>query len=144
MPGGAEQQGARKLLVGGIEFAQERSEGGSRLQPLEVAARRHALGVVSSNDDALPADVVEPDVAEFGVHEKDMSCTYIAELGRRAGFQRHLVLQRPHQILRSLYRPSYAKGSSSLDLKIRLFLSKLRVIRHLFHRFEDKFIVLWK
>lgn len=83
-------------------------------------------------------------VEEFGVHEKNMSCTYIAELGRQAGFTRHLILQRPHQILRSLYRPSYGKGTGPLDLKFRLFLSKLRVIRHLFHRYEDKFIVLWK
>jgi SAM-dependent methyltransferase len=90
----------------------------------------------------LPASVRA--VEEFGVHEKDMSCTYIAELGHRAGFTRHLILQRPHQILRSLYRPSYALSSSGLDLKLRLFLSKLRVIRHLFHRYEDKFIVLWK
>lgn len=83
-------------------------------------------------------------VEEFGVHEKNMSCDTIAELGRRAGFQRHLILQRPHQILRSLYRPSYGNGTGGFDLKFRLFLSKLRVIRHLFHRYEDKFIVLWK
>jgi SAM-dependent methyltransferase len=83
-------------------------------------------------------------VEEFGVHEKNMSCPYIAELGRQAGFTRHLILQRPHQILRCLYRPSYGKAPSTRDLKFRLFLSKLRVIRHLFHRYEDKFIVLWK
>jgi len=91
---------------------------------------------------SLPASVKA--VQEFGVHEKDMSCAYIAELGGRAGFRRHLILQRPHQILRSLYRPSYGRGTGVLDLKFRLFLSKLRVIRHLFHRHEDRFIVLWK
>jgi SAM-dependent methyltransferase len=90
----------------------------------------------------LPAAIQT--VQEYGVHEKSMSCRYIAELGRAAGFTRHLILQQPHQILRSLYRPSYGKASSTFDLKTRLFLSKLRVIRHLFHRHEDKFIVLWK
>lgn len=83
-------------------------------------------------------------VREFGVHEKNMSCAYIAELGQKAGFTRHLILQRPHQILRCLYRPSYERGTGGFDLKFRLFLSKLRVIRHLFHRYEDKFVVLWK
>ncbi len=83
-------------------------------------------------------------VAEFGVHEKDMTVDYIAELGARAGFNRHLILQRPHQLMRSLYRPSYGRGSSTLDLKLRLFLGKLRVIRRLFNPAEEKFIVLWK
>jgi 2-polyprenyl-3-methyl-5-hydroxy-6-metoxy-1,4-benzoquinol methylase len=83
-------------------------------------------------------------VKEYGVHEKDMSCAYIAELGKRAGFRRHLVLQRPHELMRTLYRPSYRNGTSQLDLKFRLFLSKLRVIRRLFNPGENKFIVLWK
>jgi len=83
-------------------------------------------------------------VREFGVHEKDMTCAYIAKLGRRAGFQRHLVLQRPHQIMRNLYRPGYGKGTGWLDLQFRHFLSKLRVIRRLFNPEGEKFIVLWK
>jgi SAM-dependent methyltransferase len=84
-------------------------------------------------------------VQEFGVHEKDMTCPYIAELGRKAGFKRHLILQRPHQLIRSLYRPSYGRAGSAFDLKCRLFLSKLRVIRRLlFSAREEKFIVLWK
>lgn len=83
-------------------------------------------------------------VQEFGVHEKDMSCAYIAKLGREAGFKRHLVLQRPHQLLKSLYRQTYAKGTSLFDLKARLLLNKLRLIRRLFAPREDKFIVLWK
>jgi len=83
-------------------------------------------------------------VKEFGVHEKEMTCAYIAELGRQAGFQRHLILQRPYQIIRSLYRPSYGQATSTFDLKLRLFLSKLRVIRRLFRPSEEMFIVLWK
>lgn len=83
-------------------------------------------------------------VETFGVHEKDMTVELIAELGARAGFSRHLVVQRPHQLIRSLYRPSYAKGTGNLDLKFRLFLSKLRVIRRLFNPVEEKFIILWK
>jgi SAM-dependent methyltransferase len=83
-------------------------------------------------------------VAEFGVHEKDMSCAKIAELGRRAGFRRHLVLPRAHETMRSLYRPSYAKATGAFDLRVRLFLSKLRVIRRLFSSGDETFIVLWK
>lgn len=83
-------------------------------------------------------------VKEFGVHEKDMSVDYIAQLGARAGFRRHLIVQRPHQLIRSLYRPSYARATSTFDLKVKLFLSKLRVIRRLFNPGEEKFIILWK
>lgn len=83
-------------------------------------------------------------VQEFGVHEKDMSCSYIAQLGHEAGFNRHLIVQRPHQLMRTLYRPSYGKASGNFDLRVRLFLSKLRVIRRLFNPGEEHFIILWK
>jgi SAM-dependent methyltransferase len=83
-------------------------------------------------------------VEEFGVHEKDMPPEYIARLGRQAGFSRHLILPRPHEIIRSLYRPSYRRGTGLFDLKMRLLLSKLRVISRLFRRSEEHFIVLWK
>ena len=83
-------------------------------------------------------------VGEFRVHEKDMPVDYIARLGRQAGFSRHLILQRPHQLMRSLYRPSYGRGASLFDLKTRLFLSKLRIIRRLFTPGDAHFIVLWK
>jgi SAM-dependent methyltransferase len=83
-------------------------------------------------------------VEEFGVHEKDMPPGYIARLGQQAGFRRHLILQRPHELIRSLYRPSYRNGTGRFDLKIRLLLSKLRVIRRLFRRDEEHFIILWK
>lgn len=83
-------------------------------------------------------------VAEFGVHEKDMSCAKIARLGRRAGFRRHLILPRAHETMRSLYRPSYASATSQFDLRVRLFLSKLRAIRRLFTAADEQFIVLWK
>lgn len=83
-------------------------------------------------------------VAEFGVHEKDMSCAKIAALGHRAGFRRHLILPRAHETMRSLYRPSYANAKSQFDLRARLFLSKLRTIRRLFTTRDEQFIVLWK
>lgn len=83
-------------------------------------------------------------VREFGVHEKDMTVDYIAQLGAKAGFRRHLILPRPHHLVRSLYRPSYSRGTGARDLRFRLFLSKLRVIRRLFRSSEEKFIVLWK
>lgn len=83
-------------------------------------------------------------VAEFGVHEKELSVTRIAELGRAAGFRRHLILPRAHEMMRSLYRPSYAAATGPVDLRVRVFLSKLRVIRRLFRRADEHFIVLWK
>jgi 2-polyprenyl-3-methyl-5-hydroxy-6-metoxy-1,4-benzoquinol methylase len=116
----AVQRACEALKPGGALIAFETSAGHA-----ETAVSKHA-------------------VAEFGVHEKDMTVDYIAQLGARAGFSRHLIIQRPHQLIRSLYRPSYAKGASGLDLKFRLFLSKLRVIRRLFNPAEEKFIILWK
>lgn len=89
-------------------------------------------------------DVSRKAVEEFGVHEKDMPSEYIARLGGQAGFSRHLILQRPHQLLRSLYRPSYRRGTSRFDLKLLRLLSKFRVIRRLFRREEEQFIILWK
>jgi SAM-dependent methyltransferase len=83
-------------------------------------------------------------VAEFGVHEKEMDVATIAALGRAAGFRRHLILPRAHEMMRSLYRPTYARAGSDFDLQVRLLLSKLRVIRRLFRRADDHFIVLWK
>lgn len=91
---------------------------------------------------ATPASIRA--VKEFGVHEKEMSCTTIARLGRAAGFRRHLILPRPHQMMRSLYRASYARGTGPFDLRFRLFLSKLRVLRRLFDPAEEHFIILWK
>jgi len=83
-------------------------------------------------------------VKEFGVHEKDMPPDYIARLGRQVGFARHLILPRSHEVMRSLYRPSYRRGTSVFDLKMLLLLSKLRAVRRLFSRSDEHFIVLWK
>ena len=83
-------------------------------------------------------------VEEFGVHEKDMPTEYIAQLGDKVGFDRHLILPRSHDLMRSLYRPGYSRGTGVFNLKILLFLSKLRAIRRLFDRDGEKFIVLWK
>jgi len=83
-------------------------------------------------------------VQEFGVHEKDMTPDYIAQLGAKAGFRRWVKLPRPHQVMRSLYRASYGQAASNFDLRYRAFLSRLRVIRRLFRPAEEKFIILWK
>ena len=103
-----------------------------------------ALVAFETSDGHAETEVSKRAVAEFGVHEKDMTVDYIAQLGTRAGFSRHLIVQRPHQLMRILYRPSYGKGTGDFDLKVRLFLSKLRVIRRLFSPAEEKFIILWK
>jgi SAM-dependent methyltransferase len=83
-------------------------------------------------------------IEKYRVHEKDMPVSRIAQLGEKAGFSRHLILPRSHELMRSLYRPSYRLATSSVDLKARLILSKLRAIRRLFSRADEKFIVLWK
>ncbi len=84
-------------------------------------------------------------VKEFGVHEKDMPIAKIVELGHRAGFRRHLKLPQPWDFLRTIYRPSYIKASSSGDLRNRFRLSVLRAFRRFFFQREDQsFVVLWK
>lgn len=84
-------------------------------------------------------------VAEFGVHEKDMGVDYIAQLGARAGFSRHLFVQRPHNLARRLYHSGYGKSTGGFDLKVKVLLNKLRVLRRLFiPAKEDNFIILWK
>lgn len=84
-------------------------------------------------------------VEEFGVHEKDMPIAKIVELGQQAGFRRHLKLPEPWDFLRTVYRPSYVKASSSGDLRNRFRLGVMRAFRRFFFQREDQsFVVLWK
>jgi SAM-dependent methyltransferase len=84
-------------------------------------------------------------VREFGVHEKDMPADYIVRLGREAGFRRHLLLPRPHEIARRLYRSSYGGATGQGDLFVRYVFSKLRIIRFMFHhRRKSPIDVMWK
>lgn len=83
-------------------------------------------------------------VQEFGVHEKDMPSEYVAKIGREIGFRRHVILQRPHEVVRLVYRSSYGKATSQWDLSGRYLLGRLRLLRRLFRREEQSFIVLWK
>ena len=84
-------------------------------------------------------------VREFGVHEKDMPADYIVRLGCAAGFRRHLFLPRPHELVRRLYKPGYARATGPADLFVRYLLGKLRLIRFLFHhRGKAPIVVLWK
>lgn len=84
-------------------------------------------------------------VREFGVHEKDMPADYIVQLAREAGFQRHVFLPRPYEVMRRLYRPTYGRVSTQKDLFSRYVLSKLRLIRFMFHhRRKSPIVALWK
>lgn len=58
-------------------------------------------------------------IAEFGVHENDMPPKRIIALGRRAGFTRHLCLPSPWPTLRTLYRPGYATGRTTGELRAK-------------------------
>jgi SAM-dependent methyltransferase len=83
-------------------------------------------------------------VADYGVHEKDMPPEKIIELGQRVGFRRHLVLPRPGDYVRQLYRPGYIKGTSPRDLRGRELLSLLRLIRWFFRRRRLGLVLLFK
>jgi len=84
-------------------------------------------------------------VREFGVHEKDMPADYIVRLGREAGFRRHVFLPRPHEVMRRLYRSNYGQVTGQGDLFTRYVLSKLRLIRFMFHhRRKSPIVVMWK
>ena len=84
-------------------------------------------------------------VEEFDVHEKDMPIAKIISLGQQAGFRRHLRLPEPWDFLRTIYRPSYRKATSSCDLRNRFRLGVLRAFRRFFFQREDQsFVVLWK
>lgn len=83
-------------------------------------------------------------VEEFGVHEKEMPPRKIIALGKAAGFTRHLVLPWPWYYLRAVYRPGYAKGTSSGDLRGRKLLSLFRLVRAFFRTRAQGVVLLWK
>ena len=83
-------------------------------------------------------------VREFGVHEKDMPSRQIIRLGREVGFRRHLRLPRPHDVVRTLFRPRYGEMQSQGELRWRYLLGKLRLFRLMFHQRDEPFVVLWK
>ncbi len=84
-------------------------------------------------------------VDEFGVHEKDMPIAKIVELGRAAGFTRHLKLPEPWDFLRTVYRPSYREAKSSREMLNKFRLGVFRAFRRFFWQREDQsFVVLWK
>lgn len=84
-------------------------------------------------------------VAEYGVHEKSMPPAHIIRVARLAGFDRHLVLPQPYQLLRLLYRPRYHQGDSTGDLLGLRVYSILRSIRFLLRwRWDPGLVLLWK
>lgn len=84
-------------------------------------------------------------VEEFGVHEKDMPIAKIVELGRAAGFTRHLKLPEPWDFLRTVYRPSYRLAKSAGEARQKFRLGVFRAFRRFFFQREDQsFVVLWK
>jgi SAM-dependent methyltransferase len=83
-------------------------------------------------------------VREFGVHEKDLPPRTIIRLARAAGFHRHLVLPVPDEMLRTYYRPGYAKATDNADLWGRKCLSALRGLRRFFATRAQGVVVLWR
>jgi SAM-dependent methyltransferase len=83
-------------------------------------------------------------VTEFGVHEKDMPPRTIIRHARAAGFTRHVVLPWPWYYLRSVYRPSYLKATSTGDLLGRKLLSFVRFVRYFFRTREQGVVLLWR
>jgi SAM-dependent methyltransferase len=83
-------------------------------------------------------------VREFGVHEKDMPPRQIVRLGREVGFRRHLLLPRPHDVVRTLFRPRYGEVKNQGELRWCHLLGKLRLFRLLFHQRDEPIVLLWK
>jgi len=84
-------------------------------------------------------------IARYGLHEKDMPIARIVELGRAAGFTRHLTLPEPWDFLRRVYRRSYGRATTSGAARGKFILGTLRAFRHYFFPREDQsFAVLWK
>lgn len=83
-------------------------------------------------------------IKEYGVHEKDMPPRHIIATARQAGFRRHVVLPWPWFHLRSVYRPGYAKATSTLDLLGMKFFSFIRLVRAFFRTRHQGVVVLWK
>ncbi len=83
-------------------------------------------------------------VRTFGVHERDMPPRDILRHARAVGFRRHLVLPWPWYYLAAVYRPGYAKGTSTGDLRGRKLLALWRLVRWFFRTREQAVVVLWK
>lgn len=135
--------------------------------PAQYAIFHDALHHAESEDDALRAAYaalapggmlicIEPGdghsqsassrhaVQEFGVHEKDMPPRKIIHHARRAGFRRHVILPWPWFYWAATYRPGYAKGTSTADLRGRKLLSFWRVVRAFFRTRAQGAVLLWK
>jgi SAM-dependent methyltransferase len=135
--------------------------------PADYAIFHDALHHAESEDDALRAAhgalgprgmliCIEPGdghsespssrraIAEFGVHEKDMPPRKIIRHARAAGFRRHVVLPWPWFYWASTYRPGYAKGTSTGDLRGRKLLSFWRLVRAFFRTRAQGVVLLWK
>lgn len=83
-------------------------------------------------------------VEQFGVHEKDMPPRTIIAHAKAAGFVRHLILPWPWYYLRSVYRPGFAKGTSSRDLLGRKLICIFRLIRNFFRTRAQGVVLLWR
>lgn len=83
-------------------------------------------------------------VQKFAVHERDMPPGRIIAAGRAAGFVRHLVLPRPYDLNRTVYRPAYHRSTSQADLHGRRFLAFLRFLPRLWRTRDQGLVLLWK
>lgn len=84
-------------------------------------------------------------VARYAVHEKDVPPASIVALGRRVGFQRHLVLPHPWQLHRRFYRRAYHRAARQSEATGLGWLSRLRSIFQLSRpRFDPGLVLLWK
>lgn len=83
-------------------------------------------------------------VETYGVHEKDMPPRKIIAHARAVGFRKHLVLPWPWYYLSSVYRPGYAKGTSTRNLLGRKILSFFRFVRSFLSTREQGMVVFVK
>jgi SAM-dependent methyltransferase len=83
-------------------------------------------------------------VADYAVHEKDMPPRRIIELGRAAGFSRHVVLPSPHELNRTVYRRDFHQHQGALSLWGEKAWGYLRAMQKLATQRRGGLTALWK
>jgi SAM-dependent methyltransferase len=110
----------RVLKPGGVLFAFEPGAGHSR-----SPGARHAA-------------------SNYGVHEKDMSPSYVRRLGRRAGFERALWLPLPRDLARHVFRRDYLRVSGAFRLMAEKLWGCLHAAAKIRGASRSGLILMWK
>lgn len=84
-------------------------------------------------------------IKKFGVHERDMPVSLIFDLGKAAGFRRHLALPHPADTLAELYHPAYHRATDQDDLDTKKTDHIGQITRQVSRRdAQSEIALLWK